>query len=188
MLRALLSTRARRQMLACRHQQAAHQRRGAASLTRHLRADRLRQDGWTAEPAASGDASTPQQVPDAAGEAADQDPPAEDDMVIRELGVQFAVAPRGGQKTGHYCDQRDTRLDFAKLCNGKTVLDSFCYSGGFGIAAALQGAAAVDCVDSSAPALALADKNAHLNGVSAKLTLVKSDVGDFLDKSVQDGR
>lgn len=160
-----------------------------ASLTRHLPADRLRQDGWTAQEAgAAPDESTPPQAPGASGETAAEAPPAEDDMVIRELGVQFAVAPRGGQKTGHYCDQRDTRLDFAKLCGGKTVLDSFCYSGGFGIAAALQGAAAVDCIDSSAPALALADKNGRLNGVSAKLTLVKSDVGDFLDKSVQDGR
>jgi hypothetical protein len=50
-------------------------------------------------------------------------------MVIQELGVKFAVAPVGGQKTGHYCDQRDTRHDVGRLCKGLTVLDSFCYSG-----------------------------------------------------------
>ena len=50
-------------------------------------------------------------------------------MVIQEVGVKFAVAPVGGQKTGHYCDQRDTRHDMGKLCKGLTVLDSFCYSG-----------------------------------------------------------
>jgi 23S rRNA (cytosine1962-C5)-methyltransferase len=68
------------------------------------------------------------------------------------------------------------------------VLDTFCYSGGFGISALLQGASAVDCVDSSAPALALAAKNGALNGVTDKLELIKSDVGDFLDESVRQGK
>jgi 23S rRNA G2069 N7-methylase RlmK/C1962 C5-methylase RlmI len=68
------------------------------------------------------------------------------------------------------------------------VLDTFCYSGGFGISAALQGASAVDCVDSSAPALALAERNGELNGVRDKLELIKSDVGDFLDESVRQGK
>lgn len=52
----------------------------------------------------------------------------------------------------------------------------------------LQGASAVDCVDSSAPALALAAKNGALNGVTDKLELIKSDVGDFLDESVRQGK
>ena len=96
--------------------------------------------------------------------------------------------PHPSHAPGHYCDQRDNRQEFAKLCRGMHVLDTFCYSGGFGISAALQGASAVDCVDSSAPALALAAKNGALNGVTDKLELIKSDVGDFLDESVRQGK
>jgi len=148
-----------------------------------LSRDRLRQDGWT--PSAQLEAAD---ALAAAEKAAGGVAVVEEDMEVVELGVKFAIAPRAGQKTGHYCDQRDTRHDLAKLCKGLQVLDSFCYSGGFGIAAALQGATSVDCVDSSAPALALADKNAKLNDVSDKLTFTKADVEMFLDDSVRDAK
>ena len=53
-----------------------------------------------------------------------------------------AISPiwREGQKTGWYYDQRDNRAFMAKLAKGKTVLDAYCYTGGFGILAAKAGA------------------------------------------------
>ena len=59
-----------------------------------------------------------------------------------------------GQKTGFYCDQRDNRAFLAPLCAGKSVLDLYCYSGGFSLNAALAGAAKTFGVDSSEAAVA----------------------------------
>ncbi len=104
-------------------------------------------------------------------------PPAE--HLIEENGLTFAVNLAEGQKTGYYLDQRDNRAAVAKHCAGKRVLDAFSYSGGFGVQAAKAGAAAVDCVDASEAALALARRNAELNGV-ANLTTTKADVFNHL--------
>jgi 23S rRNA (cytosine1962-C5)-methyltransferase len=88
---------------------------------------------------------------------------------------KFYVDLLGGQKTGFYFDQRDNRQALAPLCAGKRVLDAFCYSGGFGIAALRAGARDVVFVDSSHAALELAEANAHLNGVAERCTFVEGD-------------
>ena len=88
----------------------------------------------------------------------------------------FAVDLFGGQKTGFYFDQRDNRQALAAYCKNMRVLDAFCYSGGFGIAAARSGAREVVCVDSSNAALELAQLNAERNGLSGKVTCVEGDV------------
>ncbi len=87
-----------------------------------------------------------------------------DKIEIRDGGIAFAINVRSGQKTGHYLDQRENRRAAAKFAPGRRVLDAFCYSGGFGIAAAMNGAESVVCVDSSEPALELVRENAALNG------------------------
>jgi len=100
-------------------------------------------------------------------------PPARID--IREHGVDFHVDVRRGHKTGFYIDQRDNRRLAADWVRGfvrahgraPRVLNCFCYTGGFSIAAARAGAASVVSVDSSADALALAGANAALNGLDA---------------------
>jgi 23S rRNA (cytosine1962-C5)-methyltransferase len=70
-----------------------------------------------------------------------------------------------GQKTGFYLDQRENRRVAASYMQGRRVLDMFCYSGGFSIAAARLGAAAeVVGVDSSEPAIRWARHNARQNG------------------------
>ena len=89
---------------------------------------------------------------------------------------KFWVDLLGGQKTGFYFDQRDNRLALAPFCKGKRVLDAFCYSGGFGIAAARAGAKAVVFVDSAHAALELAQENAELNAVADRTTCVEGDV------------
>ena len=73
---------------------------------------------------------------------------------MRENGLRFAVAPGGGQKTGHFCDQRPNRALLRALAAGRRVLDAFAYSGGFAVHAGAGGAARVVAVDSSARALA----------------------------------
>lgn len=90
-------------------------------------------------------------------------PPAE--LMIEERGMKYHVNLAEGQKTGFYLDQRDNRAFVARLCPGKRVLDAFCYSGGFGLAAAKAGAERVTCLDASEAAIALAQKNALANAL-----------------------
>lgn len=96
-------------------------------------------------------------------------------MAVEENGVRYFVDPGGGQKTGWYYDQRDNRAFVAALARGRTVLDGYCYAGGFALAAASAGAGEVTALDSSAPALALAEDSAAANRVSKICKFVRCD-------------
>jgi len=72
---------------------------------------------------------------------------------ILERGRRYAVDVVHGQKTGFYLDQRDARDRVERLAAGRRVLDLFCYTGGFALAAVQGGARHVTAVDGSAPAL-----------------------------------
>ncbi|HNW94005.1 MAG TPA: class I SAM-dependent methyltransferase, partial [bacterium] len=87
-------------------------------------------------------------------------------VTVTEHGVRFAVDLINGQKTGFYANQRDNHALVRGLAQGRRMLDLFCYTGGFALAAAAGGATAVTAVDSSAPAIAQAQRNAALNGVA----------------------
>ena len=104
----------------------------------------------------------------------------EGSVVIEENGLRFQVNLAEGQKTGFYLDQRDNRQAAARLASGRSVLDAFCYSGGFGLHAARAGAASVVGVDQSEPALILARENAALNGLN-NIEYIRGDVFDELD-------
>jgi 23S rRNA (cytosine1962-C5)-methyltransferase len=99
---------------------------------------------------------------------------------IEENGLRFQVNLAEGQKTGFYLDQRDNRAAVAALAGGRRVLDTFCYTGGFGLCAARRGATSVIGVDQSAAALELARDNARLNGLE-NITFVRGDVFDQLE-------
>ena len=101
-------------------------------------------------------------------------------IAVEENGVRYIADLQEGQKTGWYYDQRDNRAFIATLAKGKSVLDAYSYTGGFGIAAAKAGAKEVVCLDSSAPALALAEESARANGVS--IQAVKADVFEELER------
>jgi len=101
-------------------------------------------------------------------------------IAVQENGVRYIADLAAGQKTGWYYDQRDNRAFIAALAKGKTVLDAYSYSGGFGVLAAKAGAKEVICLDSSAPALALAEESAKANGV--KITPVKADAFEELER------
>jgi 23S rRNA (cytosine1962-C5)-methyltransferase len=99
--------------------------------------------------------------------------------VITEHGVRFQVEFAGGHKTGFFCDQRDNRLLLSRHTAGAEVLDACSYSGGFGVyAAKLGGAKSVTCVDLDEYAIALAKRNAGLNGV--RLDTVHADAFHYL--------
>ena len=83
--------------------------------------------------------------------------------IVEEHGVKMLVDYAGGHKTGFYLDQRDNRLLARQLATGRRVLNCFCYSGGFSLQALAGGAAEVISIDSSGPALAVAQKNLELN-------------------------
>ena len=107
-------------------------------------------------------------------------------VVIEEDGLRFLVHLREGQKTGFYLDQRENRQAVAALAAGRTVLDAFCYTGGFGLTAARAGAREVLGVDVSEPALALARENARLNRLD-NVSFVRSDVFHKLTELVESG-
>ncbi len=99
-------------------------------------------------------------------------------LFVQEHGLQFGIDIVEGQKTGFYFDQRENRLAVSRYTAGARVLDLFCYSGGFGIAAARLGAArSVLGIDTSPAALRLAEGNVEINEVADRVRFEKGDVG-----------
>jgi 23S rRNA (cytosine1962-C5)-methyltransferase len=80
-----------------------------------------------------------------------------------ENGLQFHVDWLRGQKTGFFVDQRENRSLLERYSNGKSVLNMFCYTGGFSVYAMRGGAKLVHSVDSSAKAIELTDKNMEIS-------------------------
>ena len=89
-----------------------------------------------------------------------------ENVEIRENGHRFLVDLWDGHKTGFYLDQRDNRLTIANPQNvkDKSLLNVFAYTGGFAVYAAAAGAGQIINIDSSVPALEMAEKNIALNG------------------------
>jgi 23S rRNA (cytosine1962-C5)-methyltransferase len=88
-------------------------------------------------------------------------------VTIREGSIAYRVDVLEGQKTGFYLDQRDNRAIVRAHARGRRVLNAFCYSGGFTLAALAGGAASTLSIDSSAPAIGLARSNLAANPVLA---------------------
>ena len=104
------------------------------------------------------------------------------DSIVHENGIAFEVDLTGGQKTGFFIDQRNNRALVGQYASGKTVLNAFSYTGGFSLYALQGGAKEVVSVDISAPAIALANRNADLNGWEDRHTGLAEDVFDHLKK------
>lgn len=86
-----------------------------------------------------------------------------EDNVALENGLKFCVDWLRGQKTGFFVDQRDNRSLLERYSAGKSVLNMFCYTGGFSVYAMRGGAKLVHSVDSSAKAIELTNRNIALN-------------------------
>ncbi|MBR1469967.1 MAG: class I SAM-dependent rRNA methyltransferase [Prevotella sp.] len=85
------------------------------------------------------------------------------DNVAVENGLKFHIDWLRGQKTGFFVDQRENRLLLERYAAGRSVLNMFCYTGGFSVYAMRGGARLVHSVDSSAKAIELTNKNVALN-------------------------
>lgn len=85
------------------------------------------------------------------------------DDVALENGLKFHVDWLKGQKTGFFIDQRENRCLLEKYAQGRSVLNMFCYTGGFSVYAMRGGAKLVHSVDSSAKAIELTNANVQMN-------------------------
>ena len=105
-----------------------------------------------------------------------------DEISFTENGIRYIAYPKTGHKTGFYLDQRLNRKAVMEHSAGMgEVLNCFCYTGGFGLAAAKGGAKHVLNVDCSGPALELAKRNAEANGFSAEqFEVLEADVFQYL--------
>ncbi len=113
------------------------------------------------------------------------------EVTITEHTWRLTLDVASGHKTGFYLDQRDNRAAFTRWVRHfglKSVLNCYCYTGGFTVAALAGGAERVVSVDSSAPALARVQSHVALNGFDASRSEVAdADVNQFLRESLGAG-
>ncbi|MBM4385075.1 MAG: class I SAM-dependent rRNA methyltransferase [Deltaproteobacteria bacterium] len=112
------------------------------------------------------------------------EPPSEP-VLVRERGREYFADVAHGQKTGFYLDQREARDLVQALAAGKRVLDLFSYTGGMAVAALQGGAVHVALVDSSADALALAQRNLVHAGARERAEIVEADGFEFARKQAR---
>jgi 23S rRNA (cytosine1962-C5)-methyltransferase len=114
------------------------------------------------------------------------------DIVLREHDWQLALNIAEGHKTGFYLDQRDSRKRFAEHASRlqfQRVLNCYCYTGGFTVAALSGGAAHVTSIDSSGPAIEKAAANVALNGFDAdRASFMDADVNASLRQFHSEGK
>ncbi len=114
------------------------------------------------------------------------------ELSIREHGWRLTLDIAEGHKTGFYLDQRDSRHRFSEAVRrlgARSVLNCYCYTGGFTVAALAGGAEHVTSIDSSGPALERARAHAALNGFDAGRTeFLDADVNASLRRFIQEGR
>jgi 23S rRNA (cytosine1962-C5)-methyltransferase len=103
-----------------------------------------------------------------------------------ENGVKYNIDWINGQKTGFFIDQRENRALLGKYAQGKKVLNTFCYSGGFSLQALQHGATLVHSLDSSKKAIALTDANVELNAFEASHASIVDDAMDYMKNLAED--
>jgi len=112
-------------------------------------------------------------------------------VTIEEHSWRLSLDVAEGHKTGFYLDQRDNRQRFAELVRhfgSQRVLNCYCYTGGFSVAALAGGAQRVVSVDSSAPALRRAEAHVVLNGFDpVRHEAVDADVNQYLRDALKRG-
>jgi 23S rRNA (cytosine1962-C5)-methyltransferase len=115
--------------------------------------------------------------------------PPSHDLVVEEHGLLFQAELFAGQKTGLYFDHRENRKLLAGWCEGRTVLDCFCYTGAFSLYAAQAGAASIAACDAAAAAVEAAQRNFALNNLDREQhTFLVQDCFELLDQYAAEGR
>ena len=114
------------------------------------------------------------------------------ELTLREHSWRLTVDVASGHKTGFYLDQRESRRRFYEHTRRRgfaQVLNCYCYTGGFTVAALAGGAGHVTSIDSSAPALERARAHVQLNGLeAARATFMDADVNASLRRFIDEGR
>lgn len=108
--------------------------------------------------------------------------------VISDGKIKYKINFELGHKTGFYFDQADNREFIEKIAAGRTVLDAFCNSGGFGLHAVSARAKSVTFLDSSASEIESAKENYQLNGFSNGSKFEVGDTFHYLEKCVGENR
>lgn len=103
-----------------------------------------------------------------------------------ENGIKYNIDWVTGQKTGFFVDQRESRALIGHYAKGKKVLNTFCYSGGFSLAALMNGAELVHSLDSSKKAIQLTDDNVALNDVESNHKSIVDDAMGFIKNLPED--
>ncbi len=114
------------------------------------------------------------------------------ELTLREHGWRLTLDVASGHKTGYYLDQRDNRRKFFETVQRlklQRVLNCYCYTGGFSVAALAGGAGAVTSIDSSGPARERARAHVALNGLDAsRADFIDADVNGSLRRFLDEGR
>lgn len=107
-----------------------------------------------------------------------------DEVISEESGISYCIDIKHGQKTGFFLDQREMRNLLRSYAHQKRVLNCFCYSGGFSLAALKGGASFCQSIDVSQSALTLLERNLLLNGFGGSSCHHShcADVFEFLRK------
>jgi 23S rRNA (cytosine1962-C5)-methyltransferase len=103
-----------------------------------------------------------------------------------EHGVKINIDWVNGQKTGFFIDQRENRYLLGKYAQGKKVLNTFCYSGGFSLLALKNNATLVHSLDSSKKAIALTDENIALNNFNERHASIVADAMEYMKDLPED--
>jgi 23S rRNA (cytosine1962-C5)-methyltransferase len=98
----------------------------------------------------------------------------------KENGIRFSIDWITGQKTGFFIDQRENRKLLCKYAQGKKVLNTFCYSGGFSLFALKAGASEVHSLDSSKKAIELTENNIRLNKLTENHVSIVADAMEYM--------
>lgn len=106
------------------------------------------------------------------------------EIILEENGVQFYVPLSTGQKTGWFYDHRMSRERLKIYAPDKNLLDVCSYLGGWGVQAGVFGAKSITCIESSALACNYITKNATLNQVADRLSVINADAFDTLKNLV----
>jgi 23S rRNA (cytosine1962-C5)-methyltransferase len=125
-------------------------------------------------------------LPSQRGVLAGEEPPREIEVLAG--GARLVIDVVSGQKTGAYLDQQRNRKRVAAYARDAEVLDAFAYTGGFAIACLRSAARSATLIDSSADALALAERETAANDVADRCTFVVANVFDELRALRQTGR
>jgi len=120
----------------------------------------------------------------------------QEEITITENGLQFLIRPYDGFSVGLFLEHRDDRRRIGELAKGKRVLNGFCYTCGFSVAAAVGGAVSVDSVDMSKRYLEWGKKNFLANGINLAsagmdrpaYSFFCSDIFGFYKRAQRQGR